>query len=251
MAKSRNKYIVKRNRRRLILKIIFFVFVLIGSFVAFACKSDFFIIKKVAILGNPVRSGDEVKEKTEYLLGQNILFIDKSHIVEEAKKNPYVKSVKIKKSYPKLVNITVTEKKAVYYIQEDKNVYVLSNDLVILENNADIKNRNLVKLSGIKISGKNIGDKAVSEERMYNILDLFAQMIIVNPTNYKIDSIDLSDLTNIKVYIGQIEGRLGNDEKLTNKMNELLHIIEDQSIGIKKGYIDVGFDGNPVYYKEE
>lgn len=250
MAKRKNKYIRKRKKKRLILKLILFIILISSGFAVFACKSDFFTIKKVAILGNPARSGDEVKEKTKFLLGQNILFIDKSHIVEQAKKNPYVNDVKITKAYPKLLNITISEKKAVFYIEEKDKIYVLSNELVILENNADIKNRNLVRLNGVKLVNKNLGEKVVKDDRLSNILVLFAKMIDVNPTNYKIDSIDIGDLMNIKVYIGQIEGRLGNDENLTDKMNRLLHIIEDSSIGIKKGYVDVGFDGNPVYYKE-
>lgn len=250
MAKRKNKYIRKRKKKRIILKLILFIILISSGFVVFACKSDFFTIKKVAILGNPARSGDEVKEKTKFLLGQNIFFIDKSHIVEQAKKNPYVKDVKITKVYPKLLNITISEKKAVFYIEEEDKTYVLSNELVILENNADIKNRNLVKLNGVKLANKNLGEKVVKDDRTCNILILFAKMIEVNPTNYKIDSIDIGDLMNIKVYIGQIEGRLGNDENLTDKMNRLLHIIEDSSIGIKEGYVDVGFDGNPVYYKE-
>ena len=42
-------------------------------------------------------SGEDVKEKTEYLIGQNILFIDKEHINSQAKSNAYVEAVKKKK----------------------------------------------------------------------------------------------------------------------------------------------------------
>ena len=84
-----------------------------------------------------------------------------------------------------------------------------------------------------------------------NILRIFSEIAKVNPSNFNIDSIDISDLMNIKVYIGEVEGKLGNDEKIPDKMNKLLHIVENPQIGIKKGYIDVGFDGSPVYYKEE
>lgn len=86
---------------------------------------------------------------------------------------------------------------------------------------------------------------------MLEFLDIFYKIIKNNPTNYKIDNIDVSDLMNIKVYIGNVEGRLGNDEDIPDKMNKLLHIIENPSIGITKGYVDVGFDGAPIYYKEE
>lgn len=55
---------------------------------------------------------------------------------------------------------------------------------------------------------------------------------------------------NIRVYIGDIEGRIGNDENIFNKMNKLLYIIESLEIGIKSGYVDVGFDGFFIYYSK-
>ena len=96
-----------------------------------------------------------------------------------------------------------------------------------------------------------LGSSISENLRMINILNIFSQIADVNPTNYKIDYIDLSDFMNIKVYIGDVEGRLGNDENIPDKMNKLMHIVENTEIDIKKGYVDVGFDGSPVYYKEE
>lgn len=90
----------------------------------FAIKSNFFIIKKVSILGNPVMSGEDVKNGTENLIGQNILFINKQNIISNAKKNPYVENVEISKSYPKQVNIKISEKEGIYYVEKDGYKYV-------------------------------------------------------------------------------------------------------------------------------
>lgn len=250
MVKKSNKYIKKRKNKMLIIKILFFLLFIAIGFSIFACKSDFFLIKKVAILGNPAMSGEDVKEKTEYLIGQNILFIDKEHILSEAKSNAYVEEVKIKKVYPKQVNITLMEKKAIYYTYMNEKTYVLSGDLIILEDNANIENRTLVKLDGVTIDNPTLGQCGIDSNRILNILKSFSEMIEINPTEFNIDSINLSDLMNIKVYIGAVEGKLGNDENLPDKMNKLLHIIEDPTIGIKKGYVDVGFEGSPIYYSE-
>ena len=95
-----------------------------------------------------------------------------------------------------------------------------------------------------------LGQIGIKDERILNILTIFSKIAEVNPTNFNIDSIDLADLMNIKVYIGEVEGRLGNDENLPDKMNKLMHIIEDPSIELKKGYVDVGFEGSPIYYSE-
>lgn len=250
MTKKNNKYIKKRRNKIRAIKLLFLIFFIVIGVSIFACKSDFFTIKKVAILGNPAMSGEDVKEKTEYLIGQNILFIDKEHINSQAKSNAYVETVKIKKLYPKQVNITLSEKKAIYCVEADDKIYVLSDKLIVLEDNANIANRSLIKLNGITIDNPVLGDVGIKNERVFNILTIFSKIAEVNPTNFNIDSIELSDLMNIKVYIGEVEGRLGNDENLPDKMNKLMHIIEDPTIGIKKGYVDVGFEGSPIYYSE-
>lgn len=217
----------------------------------FAIKSNFFIIKKVSILGNPVMSGEDVKNSTENLIGQNILFINKQNIISNAKKNPYVENVEISKSYPKQVNIKISEKEGIYYVEKDGYKYVLDNDGNLLEKTDSVENRSLVNVKGIDLKDVALGQKMIDDSRVLDFLDIFYQIIKINPTNYKIDYVDISDFTNIKVYVGKVEGRLGNDENIPDKMNKLLHIIQNPDIGIVKGYVDVGFNGAPVYYKEE
>ncbi|NRX49873.1 hypothetical protein [Clostridium beijerinckii] len=114
-----------------------------------------------------------------------------------------------------------------------------------------VENRSLVNVKGIDLKDVALGQKMIDDSRVLDFLDIFYQIIKINPTNYKIDYVDISDFTNIKVYVGKVEGRLGNDENIPDKMNKLLHIIQNPDIGIVKGYVDVGFNGAPVYYKEE
>jgi len=248
---NNNKLILRSQRRRLVRKIIITIIVLIIVGTIFAIKSNFFIIKKVSILGNPVMSGEDVKNSTENLIGQNILFINKQNIISNAKKNPYVENVEISKSYPKQVNIKISEKQGIYYVEKDGYKYVLDNGGNLLEKTDNIENRSLVNVKGIDLKDVELGHKMIDDTRVLDFLDIFYQIIKLNPTNYNIDYVDISDFTNIKVYVGKVEGRLGNDENIPDKMNKLLHIIQNPDIGIVKGYVDVGFNGAPVYYKEE
>ena len=250
MVKKNNKYILKAQRKRLVKKVILIFLLLTIGIIVFVTKSNIFIIKKVAILGNPIISGEDIKERTENLIGKNIFFLNKRNIINEAKKNPYVEKVEISKAYPKQVNIKIVEKQGIYYVDKESYKCVLNNELILLEKPENIDNRNLVELKGINFENEELGNRVLENSRIENILDIFYDIIKNNPTNYKIDSIDLSDLTNIKLYIGEVEGRLGNDENILDKMNKLLHIMASQDVGISKGYIDVGFDGAPVYYSE-
>ena len=232
-------------------RIVITIIILIIGGIIFATKSNVFIIKKVAILGNPIMSGEDVKKRTENLIGQNIFFINKHNIINEAKKNPYVENVEISKVYPKQINIKISEKQGIYYVDKDGYKYVLDNESILLEKTDNVENRNLVNVIGIDLNNVELGNKTLDNNRMLEFLDIFYQIIKNNPTNYNINVIDVSDLMNIKVYIGNVEGRLGNDENIPDKMNKLLHIIENPNIGIAKGYVDVGFNGAPIYYKEE
>lgn len=250
MIKTNNKLILKAKRRRLIKRIAILIIILAVGGVIFAIKSTFFNVKKVAILGNPIMSGEDVKSRTENLIGQNIFFINKQNIINEAKKNPYVESVEIKKVYPKEIDIKVSEKQGIYCIDKDGQKYVLDGGGILLEKTDNVENRKLVNVIGVDIKNSELGNKTIDNSRMVAFLDIFYQIIKNNPTNYNIDFIDATDLMNIKIYVGKVEGRLGNDENIPDKMNKLLHIIENPNIGITEGYVDVGFKGSPVYYKK-
>lgn len=250
MKKTSKNFILKSQRRKKVRRIGIIIIILGVGGIIFATKSTFFIIKKVSILGNPIMSGEDVKKRTEDLNGQNIFFINKQNIINEAKKNPYVENVQISKIYPKQVDIKISEKQGIYYVEKDGINYVLDKDLLLLEKTEDVKNRSLVNVIGMELKNVELGEKTLDDSRKLELLDTFCKIVKSNPTNYNINYINVSDLMNIKIYIGNVEGRMGNDENIPDKMNKLLHIIENPDIGIVKGYVDVGFNGSPVYYKE-
>lgn len=251
--KTTNEFIKRAKKRKLMRKIILMSIILFIGIILFITKSNVFIVKKVSILGNPIMSGEDVKEKTQNLIGKNIFFISNKDIVKTAEENPYVRSVEITKVYPRQINIKINEKQGIYCSERDGKYFIFSDKGIFLEKTDSIENRNLIQLIGLDedLENMNLGDCISDNTRIINILNVFYQIADVNPSNYKIDYIDLTDLMNIKIYIGDVEGRLGNDENITDKMNKLIHIIENPEIDIKKGYVDVGFNGSPVYYKEE
>ncbi|WP_044026040.1 MULTISPECIES: FtsQ-type POTRA domain-containing protein [Clostridium] len=250
MVKKTNKYIMKSKRKRLIKKIIITLLFLIMGVIIFVTKSNVFIVKKVAVTGNPIITGEDVKERCEKVLGENIFFVSKSDLTKEAKKNPYVEAVTVTKKFPKQININIVEKEGIYYLDEGKNKLILSNRLVLLERTDDLRGRNLVEIKGIEYKEGEVGERVLEDNRISEILTTFYNIVRNNPTEYNISSIDLHDLTNIKVYIGEVEGRLGNDENLLDKMNKILHIVSSQEVAMNKGYIDVSFEGSPVYHHE-
>lgn len=172
-----SKLILKSKRRRLVKRLII-VFMIFGIGLGiFAIKSDFFIVKKVAILGNPIMSGEDIKKRTENLIGQNILFINKQKIIEEAKKNPYVEKVEISRSYPKQININISEKQGTFYVEKDGQKFILDGEGTLLEETDDIENRSLVYIKGIDLNDVQVGNKAIDNNRASELINIFYQII--------------------------------------------------------------------------
>lgn len=246
-----NKFILKARRKRLIRRLIIMAIILCIGIGVFITRSDVFTIKKVSVLGNPIMSGEDVKANTEYLLGQNVFLINEGDIIKEAKKNPYVENVTVTRVFPKQINIKITEKQGMYDASsEDGQYYVLSDEGVLLEKTDNVDNRKLINIVGLDMNNVSLGNEISDNHRVMKVLKIFSEIAKANTSSFNIDSIDMTDLMNIKVYIGEIEGKLGNDDNIPEKMNKLIHIIENPEISIKKGYVDVGFDGSPIFYKE-
>ncbi|MFQ9615503.1 MAG: peptidase S49, partial [Clostridium butyricum] len=80
--KPTNEFVIRARKRKLVKKIILMCVILFIGIILFITKSKVFIIKKVSILGNPIMSGEDVKEKTQYLIGENIFFMKTSDIIK-------------------------------------------------------------------------------------------------------------------------------------------------------------------------
>lgn len=252
MVKESNIYIRKARRKRLIKRIIIFIIFLIICGVVFVTETNFFHIKNVNLTGEYVITGDSIKEKTSSLIGENIFFIDEAEIKKNIKTNPYVDTIEINKKYPNILEIDVKEKKGFYYILENGVYNILNDELVLLEKVDNIEEKELVEVRGIELGNTSIGEQIQDNSRINKILYYFYRMaceLEKQGETVKVTAIDLGELSNIRAYIGNIEVKLGVDEELLKKMNKAINIYKS---GLVKSYIDVSFEGSPVFdYIEE
>lgn len=247
MSKTDNIYIKKARRKRLIKRLIaiFIVLIAIALYVVF--KTNTFLINKVDCKGETLITGDFVKETTKKLKGDNIFTIDEDEIISELKKNPYVKEVKITKKLPKKLVINVTEAKGLFYVNNDSYKGIISSDLILLEKATEIDSDNLIEIKGIDISKINIGNTIDDDTRLNTILnELYNEQGIIKDKKeeFLITSVNLSDLSSIKVYLNNVEVRIGTDENLRSKMNNAIAVYKS---GLATEYIDVSFDGTPDF----
>lgn len=251
MVKIDNVYIKKAKKKRMIKKIIISMIFIAICCIIFVTQTSFFNIKEVQCVGDYVVTGEDIIVKTDTLIDDNILFVNKKDIVKNLKDNPYIESVDIKRKLPNKLILDVKEKKGIFYIGEEGNYSIVSDELILLEKIDTIEGRELIELKGIEVSNTEIGAKIEESDRINKILYYFykmASLLKQQGEEVVITSLDITDFTAIKANIGEVEVRLGNDEDLIKKMNNSINIYKSGLVG---SYIDVSFEGSPVIdYKE-
>lgn len=248
MNNKTNQFIRKKKRKKVLKKLILGVFVFIIGIIIFVYKSPVFNLKKITISGLVTLTDESLQEKLKYNIGQNIFTIDYKEMEKVLKENPYINEVKITKKGINNLHINVNENKIAFYFDDGNKIKVINNNGVIVEELVSLDDRKLVKLIGIDISDKTIGNKVSEDSNFSDTLDKFYKIIEAMPDEYVFSQIDVEDLNNIICYIGNIKIMIGDSKDLVDKMNLSLNAIE-QGV-ISKGYIDMSFDGQPVIKQE-
>ena len=247
MKKITNRYILEARRKRIKKRLFITLIFLIVIGIVVINKTDVFIIDKVMLEGDNLITGKYVQEKAETLNGLNIVYIDKKSIIKDFKRNPYVEELTIKRVYPNKLKINVKEAKGLYYVNKDESYYIISSNMILLEEVDSIEDKKLIELRGIDIENLNLGDKVSNEKKIEKIAEDFynmEQVIEENGEEFSITAVDLSNMSNLKAYIGNIEIFLGTYENVFKKVSDAVQIYKNFDVTES---INVSFDGSPDF----
>lgn len=247
MNKTQNVYIKKARKKRKIKKIMTISVVLIIGIVIFITKTDLFSLKNVECTGENLITSTYILDTMEEYKGKNVLFLDEKSVMKKLKANPYVKQVIIKKKFPSTLIIDVLESKGLYYIYDGDDINIISSQVILLEKVSSVEGKNLIEIKGLDITGKQIGDTINDNTRIKDLFDeLYKEQEVIkkNNENFLITSVDISDLSYIKVYFGNIEILIGNDENLRDKMSKAITLYKT---GLITEYINVSVQGSPDF----
>ncbi|MGL5647723.1 MAG: cell division protein FtsQ/DivIB [Clostridium sp.] len=232
-----------------------FSFLLMGL-VLILTKSTFLNVKKVVVEGENLALKESLEEKGEIFLEQNLLFIKPNEVEKKIMENPYVQKVTISKKLPNTIKVNVEESDIAFYTGKGKNAYILSSTLRVLEKNnngnlnKDIKN--LVEIVGINKKDIKPGDYLVQTEEkiIEGVCEDIYKIKKVNKTKHNISKVDFSNLSRIKVWIGLVEIKVGDGSDFIRKINDSLNILEDKTLKMESGYIDLSFNGTPIINRD-
>lgn len=247
MNKTQNVYIIKARKKRRIKKIITFSVLLIIGIIIFITKTDVFKLKNVECTGENLITSNYIIDSMEEYKGQNVIFFNKNKAIKKLKQNPYVKQVEVSRKYPNTLIVNVVESKGLYYVYDGDGFNIISSQVILLEKVSSVEGKNLIEIRGLDITSKAIGDTIDDNTRIKDILEeLYNEQEVIkkNNENFSITAVDISDLSQIKVYFGKIEILIGSDQNLRGKMSNAIAVYKTGSVS---EYINVSFEGSPDF----
>lgn len=250
-SKTDNELILKRRKKKKLRKTFLLFTLMISLFVTLCLKLSYFNVKIIQVLGNKNISQNDIILLSKISTGNNIFYIDLKNSQNNILSNPYISSVEIIRKFPSTIQINVKERDAVFYNTKDNKNLVVDKNAIVLQQRDDIKGMKLIKLDGLDYSKVEIGKPIEDgDTRKIDVVKALGD-IIVNNKILGITSIDVSSSIDIKIYYGNILVKIGSEDDIDKKMNKALNILERKELKGAKGYIDVSFDGNPVFFIEK
>lgn len=244
----------KKKKLKSIRRGIFGIIIMTSILVTLCFNLDYFDIGEIEVVGNSTLASEEIIKLSELSNGNNIFKFQSKTVKSKVLRNPYILDVKIQRRIPNIVNLIVSERKAMFYVQYDESFYIVDSNAIVLEKRSSIEGMNLAKIEGVDLSTAKIGDVLPldNEEKKKAIRELCDFVYSNNSIgSHVVSAIQLNDLVDIKVLVDNAEIKLGTSEDMKGKLSKAFSILNDEKYKGFNGYVDVSFKGNPVTYKRE
>ncbi len=111
----------------------------------------------------------------------------------------------------------------------------------------------LINVQGFEFNQSKIGKPLkAKDERAVKILNDFGVLLKNNTSDIVFSELDLRNLLDIRIYSKGISVKIGTSDQMEKKLNTAINILKrDELKKAKKGYVDVSYVGNPVFYIEK
>ena len=203
--------------------------------------SSFFDVRQVVVENNHHYTRQQIIEKADARMGQNIFTVKTNQMRDALLEDPYMKSVRVKRSLPASIIITVEERsEAAKVPYADRFIVIDEDGLILRQSTAELK---LPLLLGMTIKTMEVGRPLEVEET--SVLTGTLKMLeVMESTDMFFKKIDISNVI-IKAYIYDnliCEGMPENvmDSMISGGLEKLLY--ELYTNGVERGIIYVGSD---------
>lgn len=234
----------KRRVRRAALLLSFLLLAALGSY--FFLRSGLFAVRDIVVTGSAQVGADALRASSGIEVGQNIWDVGLSEVKSRIGRNPWVKSVSVRRQLPNVISIQVQERTPVALVVY-RTAYVEVDEAgVALEISESLINRDLPLITGPLVTRVVLGqpvDAAGVLDGIRAVLPLSRELLRQVSEVHVGEDRDLTIimLSKVRVYLGQPDATL---EKRAGLLEGILDDVAQRGAVID--YIDLRYNGNPV-----
>lgn len=240
--RSKMKYAKKRRKRRssavyVLLTIILMVLAaLIGL-------SVFFRVQTINVEGNNSYAAEDIIKVSGISEGDNLIFLHESNIAAKiCGEFQCVEQVRIIRSLPGEVTISITESSPVAYVYSGTERWIINENCKLLENADSAKTAGLIEVKGMSITSPIVGEIIKTDDDSslaVEYLGDFLQEAVKQQLADKITNIDMSNAANMVFeYDGRFTVKFGRGDLAEIKLKNMVAVIETLESD-EKGVIDI------------
>lgn len=229
----------KRRRKNYLLR--FLIVIALGVGIYYCGSSDIFDISRVKVLGNDYYTVEQIKDKANVKIGENIFRFRKSGVKKRLLRDPYVKNVVIKRRLPSTIVIDVEERKEQAALYNGKEYVIIDEDGLVLRVSKD--EPKITKITNLKIKKSKVG-KPVDVEGNALLNDTLKMLKETDKADIFFKTVNTSSII-VRAYISEqliCEGAPDNLKESAKNGNLQTALFEMHSKGIERGIIKIGSD---------
>ena len=224
---ERQRRKVKQSvRRKISARIAFLIMTFIAAFLA---VTIFFKIDSIEITATEHYTEDELISASGIEIGDNLFTFRTSKVEKELlEKYPYLASVSVTRSLPSKLVIKAVDSVPAAAVNLASGGYCLIDENGKLLEQASTVPEGIPTVTGVTVSdmaeGKYLTDNSKSEI-LVDITKVLKEKNIISNVNF----INVSCITDVRMgYLGRLDVRLGQADKLKEKIQMLVHIAENE-----------------------
>lgn len=189
-------------------------------------------IQAINIPNASIYTEEEIQNATGIKKGMHILSISKGRSLKELKKLAYIKDASIEISFPNTVNILIEENTPLGYVPFNGAYLCIGNDGQVLAQN-DKPKLELPIIVGLKFNKFKVNEKlAIMNDDNFMIVAEMISTLRKYDFLDKIDTIDISNVEQIHLYVDKLDVIIGNIREFDKKVMWLTQVHKDYTIGI-------------------
>lgn len=189
-------------------------------------------ITEIDLVGNHYYNANEILKVAELEKGMHPLSINKKNVTKAIKSLPFIQKVNVSYQFPNHIKIEIEEQRPIGYVNFHDSYLCVNGDGKVLEQSKE-RRLKVPVLEGLIFEYFTVGDTlGENNEEKVQIMNEIIRVLDKYNFTEKIDSIDLSNLEQIHLYVNKLDVIIGNIRDFDKKIKWLVKVSEAYSMGI-------------------